>query len=417
MKNIQLFPKDWLKLHPYNLSDPTDLYYTRIANQIYRILHETRLAYSFDKEDVNQVALRMAAYFEDVISGLRIWQTFIHEYKKLYGQFIPFYTVSDNYYDDEVNLEDIRFLLWHFTQQYHGAKKGTFVSPDNATNLETAEKIYELFCKEWTTAPENDRMKALFADETRYDEESKYNELVYWFHFQSYLLTDTNEELTDAVKAYWNLNVSQRDNEDIMVIHNSLAHFSKTAFLAYTSPKWLSLILPESHPDFELFQKQAEYTQNASPEMEPEARETIDRQIEKFRNKVKDKPLVYFENKDELLRFVREELEIEDEWNLDDLHRMQLGLYVSEQDGLSLLIDGIECIKDPENPYYNQKIASEQGIAFYMVHKIDIELLRTLEERGMLADAQAKSLESPERSKAILHDNWQFLTRYFQREY
>ena len=202
-----------------------------------------------------------------------------------------------------------------------------------------------------------------------------------------------------------------------MVSHNSLAHFSKTALLAYTSPKWLSLIIPETHPDFELFQKQAEYTQNASPEIEPEARETIDRQIEKFRNKVKDKPLVYFENKDELLRFVKEELEIEDEWNLEDLHRMQLGLYVSEQDGLSLLIDGIECIKDPENPYYNQKIASEQGIAFYMVHKIDIELLKILEEKGMLADAQAKSLESPERSKAILHDNWQFLTRYFLREY
>ena len=44
-------------------------------------------------------------------------------------------------------------------------------------------------------------------------------------------------------------------------------------------------------------------------------------------------------------------------------------------------------------------------------------LLRILEEKGMLADAQAKSLAGEERSKAIVHENWEFLMRYFLREY
>ena len=38
MKNIKIYPKDWLQLHPYKQSDSTDLYYTHIANRIYDML-------------------------------------------------------------------------------------------------------------------------------------------------------------------------------------------------------------------------------------------------------------------------------------------------------------------------------------------------------------------------------------------
>ena len=64
MKDIKIYPKDWLQLHPYKQSDPTDLYYTNIANRIYGMLEETNLAYSFEKNEVKQISIRMAAYFE-----------------------------------------------------------------------------------------------------------------------------------------------------------------------------------------------------------------------------------------------------------------------------------------------------------------------------------------------------------------
>ena len=42
MKNIKIYPKDWLQLHPYKQSDPTDSYYTNIANRIYGMLEFRR---------------------------------------------------------------------------------------------------------------------------------------------------------------------------------------------------------------------------------------------------------------------------------------------------------------------------------------------------------------------------------------
>ena len=257
MKNIKIYPKDWLQLHPYKPPPPTDSYYTNIANRIYGMLEETRLAYSFEKDEVKQISIRMAAYFEDVISGLNIWRSFITEHKALYGKFLPLYTPDDLYYDDEVNYEDIRFLLWHYTQQYHGFHKGTFVSPDNAANGDTAKLIYEMFCDEWTTAPENERLQQLFAPETRYEDVDKYNELLHWFHYQCYLFTDSHQELTDTVKEYWE-QTKEKDEQVIMTAYEALAHISKSAFLAYTAPNCLSLIFPADNTENSLIDEEGE---------------------------------------------------------------------------------------------------------------------------------------------------------------
>lgn len=415
MKNIKIYPKDWLQLHPYKQSDPTDSYYTNIANRIYGMLEETRLAYSFEKDEVKQISIRMAAYFEDVISGLNIWRSFITEHKALYGKFLPFYTPDDHYYDDEVNYEDIRFLLWHYTQQYHGFHKGTFVSPDNAANGDTAKLIYQMFCDEWTTAPENERLQQLFAPETRYEDVDKYNELLHWFHYQCYLFTDSHQELTDTVKEYWE-QTKEKDEQFIMTAYEALAHISKSAFLAYTAPKWLSLIFPADHPDHSLFVEEGEKSQAFKEPVSEESKKMLTEHFEKFTAAAEGKALLYFQNKHEFLDFLTK-IGIETEGATGDTASRKFAVYATPSEGLQVLTDGVEYIKDENNPFYNQKKAENQGLSFFMIRKCSPYLLRILEEKGMLADAQAKSLAGEERSKAIVHENWEFLMRYFLREY
>ena len=415
MKNIQIYPKDWLQLHPYRQSDPTDLYYTQIANRIYNMLEETNLAYSFEKKYVKQISIRIAAYFEDVISHLNIWHSFITEHKALYGKYLPFYTPDDHYYDDEVNYEDIRFLLWHYTQQYHGFYKGTFVSPDNATNGDTARLIYQMFCEEWTTAPENERMQQLLAPETRYEDTKKYNELLYWFHYQCYLFTDSQQELTDTIKEYWE-KLQGKDEQYIMIIHNTLAHISKGAFLAYSAPKWLSLILPADHPDHALFAEEGEKAQTFTEPVSEESKKKQAEHFEKFTAGADGKTLLYFQSKPEFLDFLMKAGIGIEEINNNYIPQ-KFAVYATPTEGLQFLTRGVEYIKDENNPFYDQKKAEEQGLSFFMTKLGSPHPLRMLEEKGMLSDAQAKSLAGEGRSKAILHENWDFLMRYFLREY
>lgn len=80
-----LFTKDWLKLHPYKTADDVDQYYTLLANKIYQEQEETCFNELFDdEEDAKHLALCIAAYFEDVISGIGIWRAFTTECQKRY---------------------------------------------------------------------------------------------------------------------------------------------------------------------------------------------------------------------------------------------------------------------------------------------------------------------------------------------
>ena len=81
--------------------------------------------------------------------------------------------------------------------------------------------------------------------------------MLHWFHYQCYLFTDSHQELTDTVKEYWE-QTKEKDEQFIMTAYEALAHISKSAFLAYTAPKWLSLIFPADHPDHSLFVEEGE---------------------------------------------------------------------------------------------------------------------------------------------------------------
>lgn len=419
MKNIKIFPKDWLQLHPYKQSTPVDSYYTGIANRIYDILIQTELANSFEGEEAKQISIRLAAYFEDVISNLGIWRAFITTYKDLYGKYLPFYTPDDHYYDDEVNLEDVRLLLWHFTQQYHGFRKGTFVNPDNPANEETARWVYQLFCDEWTTAPENERMELLFAPETRYENQETYEPLLFWFHYNSYLLTDSNKELTEQTRAIWSESKEDAEKLDtlIMDLHQKLAYVSKTALLALTSPQWLARIFPENHPDIAFIREIADSSLAKIPE---EIQKKNQDEYEKFNKAAEGQLLIYFPEVEALIEFITEkaEVEIDADLNLKEaLKGRKLALYATAEEGMQVIFTDVEFIKDERNPFYDATKAEAQALSFFIVKHCSIYLLKELEEKGMLADAQTKSLMSPERGKAVIHENWQFLTRYFLREY
>ena len=420
MKNIKIFPKDWMQIHPYKQSTPIDSYYTSLANRIYDMMVETELINSFEPEDTKQICIRMAAYFEDVISGLGIWRAFITKYKELFGKYLPFYTPDDHYYDDEVNYEDVRFLLWHFTQQYHGFKKGTFVSPDNPANESTSLLIYNMFCDEWTTAPDNPRMKMFFDKQTRYDNQEKYEPLLFWFHYHSYLFPDANRELTEYTQTLWNENKgsSQEQLSDlIMDTHQKLAYVGKTSMLALTSPQWLALIFPEDHPDHAFMREIAEQSQAVIPE---EIVEQNKKEYENFTAIANGQPILYFQKSNELESFLKEkmpEIAKADYQLPGNLKGKKLALYATPQEGAQIMSLDLELIKDPNNPFYNKEKAEKQALSYFIVKHCSIYMLKLMMEKGMLADAQTKSLKSRERGKAIIQENWEFLARYFIKEY
>ena len=137
MKIQKLYPKHWLNYHPYKQTDDVDQYYTGIANQINRILHA--MGVNEDEDGYANMSLILSAWFEDIISQTHIWETFTEECQKRYGARLPFYSIGTDYISDEINMEDVRFILWHILQrQYEGDR---VINPENPGIRMAAEQL------------------------------------------------------------------------------------------------------------------------------------------------------------------------------------------------------------------------------------------------------------------------------------
>ena len=91
-------------------------------------------------------------------------------------------------------------------------------------------------------------------------------------------------------------------------------------------------------------------------------------------------------------------------------------VYASEEDGIQVLTLDVDCIKDEKNPFYNKERAEQAALGFFIVKHCSTSLLIEMVKRGMLADAQTKSLLGEERGKDIIQNNWKFLIEYFHKE-
>ncbi|MBL7111164.1 MAG: DUF3843 family protein [Bacteroidales bacterium] len=88
-----------------------------LANRLRKIIisekHDDLVSLLEEEDEKDNLCCCIACYLEDIVSETGIWQAFTRQHRGLYGKDLPFYHTVD-YYHDEINLEDIYFLLWHF---------------------------------------------------------------------------------------------------------------------------------------------------------------------------------------------------------------------------------------------------------------------------------------------------------------
>ena len=237
-----------MTLHPFAQSDETDLYYTNIADKVCAIIDGSEYGKMLRaKTDLIYLSLCVTAWFEDVISQLGIWETFTTECKHRYGTYIPFYDTDGTYTQGEINLADIKFLLWHHVQHIYFDDE--FIYPTTDGLEETAEKIYALLDSEYETAPENERLIRLLCTDTTTEKDFyQYRDLLKWFHYGCYFnlgnnvilrkrLDETLPQASDQLQA----------NLIAYNVQNELVTVSRTNLLSLSTPEWMALIA-RRHP-------------------------------------------------------------------------------------------------------------------------------------------------------------------------
>lgn len=158
----KIYPIDLIPFLPYKKADATDMYYANIANRVLNdCLDDEFIEEKDSEENLRTIAVRLTLWFEDVVSCGGIWTAFTTECKRRYGRPIPFFDIDENdYYRDEVNREDVYFLLWHFTVDE--LEMPFLVNPMAKPFINAANKVFRLFEDEFEKAPVNDRWHDAF---------------------------------------------------------------------------------------------------------------------------------------------------------------------------------------------------------------------------------------------------------------
>ncbi len=251
---MKIFIKDWAQMHPKKLNSRTDNYYTGLANKVYKVLFQMREDLKMEeKNDIKELALRITAWFEDIISELGIWQAVTSEYKKRYGSYLPFFNLDETYYPDEVNYEDIQFLLWHQLQQYHFGEY--VILPDIFDYSDVVDTLFDLFNEEYGTAPENNELKAYLSNyPLDPDNIYPYRELLEWFHYSCYINKGYEKNAIEEVRElYSKLDAEENDSAQsheflhLLTYSMRLDHMfhHRSNLVSLTSPQLLALVLAQ----------------------------------------------------------------------------------------------------------------------------------------------------------------------------
>lgn len=198
----RIYIKDWLELKPYNSQSITDGYYLKLCNKVKEILvkrHKKVIIENMDKYALNILSCFLVSYFEDIISETNIWNTFVKSHKALYGKYLPFYDTKE-YYLEEINEQDIRFLLWYF---FNTIQEEEFILPYYDYFYDMAIDVYDIFDEEYEYAPENPVLKKYYEIDENETDYYKARKLIDTILFKTYLfypdtLLDLNESLVNA---------------------------------------------------------------------------------------------------------------------------------------------------------------------------------------------------------------------------
>lgn len=255
----KFYIKHWLQLKPQHYSGRTDIHYLNIANDIYSSINDQQKLKLFEiieEDDLIELCCFITCYYEDVISQTNIWKTFKKLHAEAYDKPLPFYTLNENYIDEEINLEDVAFLLWYYLNTVQGEK---LINPFNEFIFEIAVQIMDILDEDYEFAPENQMLKKFYdfnsksvADADRF---YKTRDYLQKFFFESYLFyPDIKSRLDQEILSF----IDEFTDEEPDIIMGYIREvteeytFNKvSSLLALTAQEWAKAALGPSHADYE----------------------------------------------------------------------------------------------------------------------------------------------------------------------
>ncbi len=152
---------DWLINKPYTVHKNYDIFYYKICVEVYEHLLKNYSGFlfeddddsSFQRQDLIDLSCTLVSYFEDFTNEIGIWKSIQLKNKELYGQYLPFYELDEDYDLEYINRQDLVYLIWFFMSKY---VPSISYAPDSDAFVDMADEIFDIFENKIDDAHAND---------------------------------------------------------------------------------------------------------------------------------------------------------------------------------------------------------------------------------------------------------------------
>lgn len=155
MKQVRIYMKHWLRANERSKQVTTDSWYLSFADQLLSLIAPSPLYSKKSEEEKVNAAISLTLYLQDAIAQTGGWKEFSNAYYKLYQSYLPFYSQTDTYVPDEINIEDISFIQWTLLSRYAVFEEDQVIiqNPYAPDLLELSQKVYDVMDASFEKAP------------------------------------------------------------------------------------------------------------------------------------------------------------------------------------------------------------------------------------------------------------------------
>ncbi len=222
----------------------TDAYYFNLANSLIKGAKDIKGLKSIHLSLLERAALCVVGYYQDMIADAGLWHGFVDECRRLYGTPVPFYSVSDDYLDYELNKEDVKFLVWYAIAMYSDNR---CIYPYDPELMSIADCWYDILESVYDESPTPDGFH-LAHELDVYAEEDK--EMVLrlgsWLYLHSWLLQPAFALTSSEIFA--GMSAEGKTNQEIAEVFNNTINKEPTGPLALFLGEWVHLTVNHKLP-------------------------------------------------------------------------------------------------------------------------------------------------------------------------
>ncbi len=348
----------------------TDKYYYELTVRLIKSAKEDSRISNLHESLIERAALCLIGYYQDMIADAGLWHGFTDECRRLYGTPVPFFSVTEDYIDYELNKEDVQFIVWYAIAMYSDDR---CIYPFREDLVALSDIWYNLLedAYEKSPVPVGYHL-AHELDVYAEEDQEMILKLGSWLFLHSWLLRPAfaltvNELISEMV-------AEGKENDEIAAAIQEAVKHQPTGPLAFYLREWVHLTINHRLPSNRERKEQAE-THPA---------------FERLVKATGGDPVTFIDGYEAFNNFLIEHLG----WKPGEEHLAQLKgcrdfvLMANPKKGLLVAPDICRCIKAPANDLYDAGYAATHAIELLTERGMcPHDLLSYICEKGWLPDA------------------------------